>query len=207
MSLVLALVAAAVATVLLYALAIRPWFLRWGATRAECVKSLSGDNLVPGANSSATRAISIAAPPDRAWPWIAQIGQGRGGFYSYAWLENLFGCEIRNADRIHAEWQDIKVGDPISLHPKMPGIPAAIVEINHALVLGGRGMPQHHIPTVSWAFIVEPAGTGRSRLLVRWRSQTPKTCFDLLFNKYLLEPIHFVMERKMMMGIRDRAEE
>jgi len=206
MSLVLVLVAAGAATFLVYALAIRPWCLRWGASRRECAKSLSGDNLVPDANSSATRAISIAAPPECVWPWVAQIGQARGGFYSYAWLENLFGCEIRNADQIHAEWQDIKVGEPIWLHPKIPGIPVAIVEKNHALVLGGRGIPERRIPTVSWAFIVEPAAKGQSRLLVRWRSQTPRTWFDLLFNKYLLEPIHFVMERRMMLGIRDRAQ-
>lgn len=188
-----------------YALALRPWFLRWGATAAELSKSLPGDVLVPQANSSATRAITINAPPERVWPWIVQIGQGRAGLYSYAWIENLVGCEIVNAETIHPEWQDLKPGDAVRLHPKMPGMPVTIVEKNHALVLGGTGVPEQHIPVVSWAFILEPASGNSTRLLIRWRSHTPSTVRDLVFNKYLLEPIHFAMERRMMLGIRDRA--
>jgi hypothetical protein len=87
----------------------------------------------------------------------------------------------------------------------MPGIPVAIVEKNRALVLGGKSIPEHHIPLVSWAFVLEPVSGNSTRLLVRWRSQTPKTVYDLVFSKYLLEPIHFTMERKMMLGIRKRA--
>jgi hypothetical protein len=171
----LSLIAACLAAILVYALALRPWLLRWGATSDEVSKSLPGDPLVPQANSTATRAITINAPPERVWPWIVQIGQGRGGLYSYAWLENLVGCDIVNAETIHPEWQDLKAGDAVRLHPKMPGIPVTIVERNRALVLGGKGIPEQHIPLVSWAFV-------------------------------LLEPIHFTMERKMMLGIRKRAE-
>jgi hypothetical protein len=126
--------------------------------------------------------------------------------YSYAWLENLVGCEIVNAETIHPEWQDLKPGDAVRLHPKMPAIPVAIVERNHALVLGGKDDPEHHIPLVSWAFVLEPVSGEATRLLIRWRSQTPKTVYDLVFSKYLLEPIHFTMERRMMLGIRERAE-
>ena len=82
----------------------------------------------------------------------------------------------------------------------------AIVERNHALVLGGIGIPENHIPPVSWAFVLEAVSGNATRLLIRWRSQTPKTVYDLIFNKYLLEPIHFTMERRMMLGIRERAE-
>jgi hypothetical protein len=202
----LALITVCIAAGSIYALALRPWFLRWGATVAETRRRLPGDDLVPQANSTATRALTIDAPPERVWPWIVQIGQGRGGFYSYAWLENVAGCGIVNAEAIHPEWQYLKPGDPVWLHPKMPGIPAAIVENNHVLVLGGQGVPQHHIPTVTWAFVVEPAPADATRLLVRWRSHTRNTIFDLLFNKYLLEPIHFIMERRMMLGIRERSE-
>lgn len=202
----LSLVGAGLAGAAIYALALRPWFLRWGATAAEVTRSLPGDLLVPHANSSATRAITIQAPPERVWPWIVQIGQGRGGLYSYAWLENLVGCEIVNAETIHAEWQDLKPGDAVRLHPKMPGVPVAIVEQNHALVLGGKGDPGYRIPPVSWAFVLEPVSGNATRLLVRWRSQTPMTVYDMVFSKYLLEPIHFTMERKMMLGIRERAE-
>ena len=88
-----------------YVLLLRPWFLGWGVTRAELSKSLPGDTLVSQANSTATRAITIHAPPQRVWPWIVQIGQERGGFYSYTWIENLLGCGIVNAESTHLEWQ------------------------------------------------------------------------------------------------------
>jgi hypothetical protein len=191
---------------LAYALVIRPWLLHWGTTLDERSASLPGDRLVPNANSTATRAITVKALPERVWPWIAQIGQGRAGFYSYAWLENLFGCQIVNAETIHPEWQDLRAGDAVRLHPKVPGIPAVIIEKNQALVLGGDGIPQQRIPPVSWAFVLHPAPADATRLLVRWRSSTPKTAYDLVFNKYLLEPVHFLMERKMLLGIKKRAE-
>ncbi len=202
----LSFLAAGVAGVSVYALALRSWLLRWGATPDERSKNLPGDHLVMQANSSATRAITIGAPPERVWPWIVQIGQGRGGFYSYTWLENLVGCEIVNAETVHPEWQDLTPGDSIRLHPKMPGLPVIIAEKNRALVLGGGAIPEHRIPPVSWAFVLEPAPGNAMRLIIRWRSHTPNTVYDLVFNKYLLEPIHFAMERKMMLGIRERAE-
>ena len=89
---------------------------------------------------------------------------------------------------------------------KFPAIPVASVERNQALVLSGTAIQAHQIPVVSWAFVLENASGNATRLLVRWRSQTPKTVYDLVFSKYLLEPIHFTMERKMMLSIRDRAE-
>lgn len=193
------------AAAVLYPTVIRPWFLGWGASLAELRKSLPGDDVVPGATASATRAITIQAPPERVWPWLAQIGQERGGFYSYAWLENLVGCRIVNADRIHPEWQDIKGGDALRLHPAMPAIPVLAVERNRALVLGAAAGGSG-VPPLSWAFVLEPAPGGSTRLLIRWRSRPEDRLSDLVLNKYLLEPIHFVMERKMMYGIRERAE-
>jgi hypothetical protein len=202
----LSFVGAGLAGAALYALALRPWFLGWGATAAELSRSLPGDLVVPQANSTATRAITIQAPPERVWPWIVQIGQGRGGLYSYAWLENLVGCEIVNAETIHPEWQDLKPGDAVRLHPKMPGMPVTTVEKDRALVIGGKAIPEQHIPSVSWAFVLEPVSGNATRLLIRWRSQTGSSVRDRVFNKYLLEPIHFTMERKMMLGIRERVE-
>jgi len=202
----LSVIAIFAGAVLIYAQVVRPWLLAWGAKPAEAARTLPGDALLPEVPSSATRAITIDAPPEGVWPWIAQIGQGKGGFYSYAWLENLFGCRIANADEIHPEWQDVKIGDLVCLHPKMPGLPVTLVEQNRALVLGGDGIAERHIPPVTWAFVVEPAAHNSTRLLIRWRSRTPPTLYDLTFNKYLLEPIHFMMERKMMLGIRKRAE-
>jgi len=76
----------------------------WRATPAETKRALPGDELVPEPRIQITHAVTIAAPVERVWPWLAQIGQDRGGFYSYEWLENLAGCEMRNADRVHPEW-------------------------------------------------------------------------------------------------------
>ena len=192
---------------LIYAFALRPWFLRWGTIPAEVTKPLPGDDIVGQPMSSGTRAITIDAPTERVWPWIAQIGQGRGGFYSYAWLEILIGCEIVNADRVHPEWQNIKPGDVVKLHPKAPPIPVAVVQPGYAFVIGAKAGPgAPGFPSVSWAFVMEPAGPGRTRLLVRWRSAFPPTVGQYLTNKYILEPIHFTMERRMMLGIKERAE-
>jgi hypothetical protein len=130
----------------------------------------------------------------------------KSGFYSYTWLENLFGCRITNADRIHPQWQDVKPGDSVRLHPSMAPIPVALVERQHALVLGGPTSPDPRIPPVTWAFILEPAPGSASRLLIRWRAQPSNSIADTILNKYMIEPIHFIMERRMMLGIRERAE-
>jgi hypothetical protein len=98
-----------------YILAIRPWQLGWGATGEERDATLAGDDLIPNPDLMATRAITVHAPAAQVWPWIAQLGQGRGGFYSYDALENLVGCDIHSANRVVPEWQDLKVGDQVSL--------------------------------------------------------------------------------------------
>ena len=103
----------------LYILLARPRQLRWGATDQERDDSLPGDELVANADLSATRAITIRASADQVWPWIAQLGQGRGGFYSYDFLENLIGCDIHSADRIVPEWQHVAVGDEVRLAPEV----------------------------------------------------------------------------------------
>ncbi|MDP9464585.1 MAG: hypothetical protein M3P52_08180, partial [Actinomycetota bacterium] len=113
--------------------------LRWGATDAEVAVDLPGDNLLPRADLSSTRAITIAAPLVDVWPWIAQMGQGRGGLYSYDFLENLAGCDIHSADRIVDEWQDVAVGDPFRLHPDV-ALQVRVVDPGHALVVQG-GVP------------------------------------------------------------------
>ncbi len=202
---ILRLLLVCLAALAVYAVAVRPWFLSWGATAREIRKTLPGDSVLPNAPSAATRAITIQAAPERVWPWIAQIGQDRGGFYSYAWLENLFGCRIVNAGRIHPEWQDVKPGDGVRLHPKMPPIPVLMVEKNRALVLGSA-VGTGQVPSATWAFVIEEAPGHATRLLIRWRSRTPAGLRDLMLNKYLLEPIHFTMERRMMLGLRERAE-
>ena len=93
-----------------YHLFVRPWYLDWGATDDERDRRLPGDELVPAPGSETTWAVTVEAPSDEVWPWIVQLGQGRGGFYSYSWLENLVGADIHNVDRIVPEFQRLAEG-------------------------------------------------------------------------------------------------
>ena len=108
-----ALPAALVTAAGTYWFVLRPWHLVWGATASEVESVWPGDHLIPHPMGECTHAITINRPAAAVWPWLAQIGQGRGGFYSYAWLENLLGCRMENADRIMPEHQQLRVGDPI----------------------------------------------------------------------------------------------
>ena len=101
----------------IYALVIRPWHLRWGAEPEDEKRPLPGDELLPKDGTQILHAVTIDAPVEEVWPWLAQLGQDRGGFYSYEWLENLAGCRMRNADRIHPEWQHRELGETVHLHP------------------------------------------------------------------------------------------
>ena len=138
-----------------------------------------------------TRAVTVEAPPEAVWPWLAQLGQDRAGFYSYDWLENLAGCEMHNADAVHAEWQRREPGETVYLHP-LRGLPVARFEPGHVLVLEGWG-----------AFVLEPHGPGCTRLIARGRA--PRG-IGAVTNALLMEIPHFLMERKMLLGIKERAE-
>jgi hypothetical protein len=122
----------------------RRWQLRWGATAQELAGPLPGDELIAEPDLTATRALTVRAPAARVWPWIAQLGQGRGGLYSYDFLENLIGCDIHSADRVVREWQDIKAGDEVRLHPDV-ALEVAAVDPGLSLVLRSAvptGMPR-----------------------------------------------------------------
>jgi hypothetical protein len=174
-----------------YLVVSRPLMLHWGATCEELQKSLPGDELVPDPAVQTTRAVTIDAPPAAVWPWLAQLGQDRAGFYSYEGLENLAGCEMDNADEIHAEWQHRELGETVYLHP-LRGLPVARFEPGRTLVLEGWG-----------AFVLEPHGPDCTRLIARGR--VPRG-LGALTTALLLEIPHFVMERKMLLGIKERAE-
>ena len=169
----------------------RPLMLHWGATCEDLHKPLPGDELVPAPATQSTRAVTIEAPPEAVWPWLAQIGQDRAGFYSYDWLENLAGCEMHNADELRPEWQSREPGETVRLHPRT-GLPVARFEPNRVLALEGWG-----------AFVLEPHGPGDTRLIARGR--TPRG-FGALGNALVMEIPHFLMERKMLLGIKERAE-
>jgi len=198
--------AAVIGSAAAYVLVVRPWQLRWGATDEERDATLAGDDLIPNRDLTATRAITVHAPAERVWPWIAQLGQGRGGFYSYDALENLVGCDIHSADRIVTEWQDLKVGDQVKLHPEV-GLGVAVVEPGRALVLRG-GVPMGAVPPpydTTWAFVVREQSDGTTRLLVRERYVYTKRWAPLLVEP--VAAVAFVMSQRMLRGIRDRAEQ
>jgi len=185
---------------------IRPLYLKWGTTPAERVTSLPGDNVNLDARYRVDHAITIHAPADSVWPWIAQLGQDRGGFYSYSWLERLFGDHIQNADRIHPEWQHVQASDLIrAVQPGYLGGQFADVGWRVLDVVPGRALILE-----KWgAFVVQPVDAHTSRLIVRTREPGTPTLAGIVLgplNVFVFEPAHFIMQRGMLRGVRDRAE-
>lgn len=202
--------------VVIYVRFLRPWYLRWGATREEVEQPMPGDEEVAQANNQSTRAITIRARAAEIWPWLVQIGQGRGGFYTYAQLENLVGLRISNVDQVLAEFQHLKVGDIIPLEPGGSGYRVASIEPNQLLVLVVRATDSGVMGTVmnqgngasTWVFLLRELDSERTRLIARWRMRWNPTFKTpaLVLIRLLLVPIEFVMERKMLLGIKKRAE-
>lgn len=188
-----------------YILVARPRQLGWGATDEEAGATLVGDDLIPGPDLVATRAITVHAPAGQIWPWIAQLGQGRGGFYSYDVLENLARCDIHSADRVVPEWQDVKVGDEVKLAPQV-GLGIAVVQEGRVLVLrGGVPMGAASPPyDFTWSFALRKQPGGTTRLLARERY-----AYSRWWAPLLVEPVavvSFLMTQRMLRGIRDRVE-
>jgi hypothetical protein len=183
-----------------------PWMNRWGATGEELVQSLPGDEIVAGASVETTRAIEIGSPAARVWPWLAQIGQGRGGWYSYDWLENLLGCDIHTLDHIEPALQTLQVGDEIRLGPQegLPSYKVVLMEPGQALVLRSVN-PQTGAEGETWGFYLLEKQSGLTRLVVRHRATPGIDATERIFNT-VFQPISFVMERRMLKGIRERAE-
>lgn len=203
----LGLTALAVATgLILYQPVIRPWYVRWGASDAEVQSRLPGDELVTGVVTQATRAIDIHAPAAQAWPWLVQIGQGRGGLYSYDFLENLVGCDIHTLTRIVPDLQNLKVGDTIRLGPQegLPSYQVMILAAQQALVMRSVN-PKTGALGETWGFYLQEKNGGVSRLIIRHRGNPSQELTERIVNT-IFEPISFVMEHRMLHGIRDRAE-
>jgi hypothetical protein len=153
----------------------------------------------------ATRAITIRASAEQVWPWIAQLGQGRGGFYSYDFLENLVGCDIHSADRIVPEWQDVVVGDEVRFAPAV-GLAVASLEQARSLVLHGGVPIGNKAPPYdfTWAFVLRDEPDQTTRLLVRERYAYTRPWARLIVEP--TEVFSFVMSQKMLREIKERAE-
>jgi hypothetical protein len=188
---------------------IRTAYNRWGVDDRELTATLPGDDLVACPDLGYTRGITVDAPVEDVWPWVAQIGQGRGGFYSYDGLENLFRCDIHSADRVVAAHQRVAAGDVIRLAPGGgPTFRVHAVQPPSVLVLVSAGPGDEPPATdggtvVTWQWVLRPVDGGRrTRLLVRQRLSRPRSQ-RLLWR--LVEPVGFVMERRMLRGIASRA--
>lgn len=183
--------------------------LRWGARRDEVDQVMPGDALVAEATHEATRAITIDAPVDYVWPWVAQLGQNKAGFYTYTGFENAIGCRMVNADRIVAEWQFPQPGNEFRLHPDLTLIVDS-VEPNRVLVVRNPRPGEATGPDLpfdfSWAFLVIPERYGQgTRLLVRERYRAHGSKAGAMVTA--TEPVSCIMTVGMLRGIRGRAEQ
>ena len=183
---------------LFYHLFIRPVIISWGATEREFSAKMPGDELAPFA--SATRAIAINAPPAAVWKWLAQLGSDRGGFYSYDFLENLGGETLPRCDRIVPEMQPMPLGrwvpawKPDAKGRGGLGWKLVAVEKDKYFVLQGWG-----------CFRLSPLDGGKTRLIVRTHGRRTPGPADALTAEVMV-PLHYLMERKMLLGIRELAE-
>jgi hypothetical protein len=197
--------------------ALRRWAIRWGASVDEAAMPMPGDELLDDPSMETTRAITIDAPAVVVWPWLVQMGQDRAGLYSYDWLERLMGLDFHNADRIVPEWQRLDVGDQIRAAPASAGPEAGFtvvaIEPGRSIVTA-IGDPAVVLPAArsghlgkggTWTYVLHPRVGHQSRLVVRLRSRfgLPGPLEALMVR--LLEPVHFLMERKELLGIAERA--
>jgi hypothetical protein len=197
--------------------ALRPWHRSWGATPEEVRAPLPGDEIVPHPAVETTRAVTIHAPAGRVWPWLVQMGQDKGGLYSYDWLENLAGLDFRSARRIEPRWQRISEGDYVRLAPGMDTLRVVRLQPERTLVLrlvdpaSGKTLDERSPRPArwwdaTWTFALTPVDARTCRLVVRWRTDgEPRKLLPLLYGVAVEVP-HFIMERKTLLGIRARAE-
>ncbi|CAG0936469.1 hypothetical protein TFLX_05344 [Thermoflexales bacterium] len=179
---------------------IRPWHLRWGATDDEVNCSLPGDDQIPTATWCTTRAITIAAPPAAVWPWLVQLGYRRAGWYSYDRFDND-GVVVK---RIIPELQHLAVGDML-LTDATGGFRVEAIEPERSLVMLIHGAAMGMDADISSALVLNPIGQQHTRLILRARADF-RGWREKLWGWLLFDAGDFVMMRKMLLGIKERAE-
>lgn len=196
-----------------YVWVVKPWHERWGATDAEVTAALPGDDFVAEPAKQITRAITIDARREDVWPWLVQLGADRAGFYSYDWLENLFGLGIHSADDVVDAWQDLRVGDVVRANRAGTGgwyvvdlRPSEALVLKVADLTAGRPLRRNEQLRWEflWTFALRSAASGQTRLVVRER-----VAFGSPLTRALMSPlglVSFVMSHRMMRGIKARAE-
>jgi hypothetical protein len=192
-----ALLTAGVA-VFAYVKFVRPWVLNWGARPEEASRAMAGDELVSDVAVQTTRAITVEARPERIWPWLVQMGpRPRAGVYTYDFIERLLGIDIENADRLMPEHQHMAAGDSWPIGKRGTGIVVRDVQPQRAIVL-------QWTPALStWTFGLYPEGES-TRLISR--NRLPGSGLGFWLIAAIMEPGSLVMERKMLLGIKERAE-
>ncbi|WP_020578538.1 hypothetical protein [Actinopolymorpha alba] len=190
---------------------LRPRRRRWGVNAAAERATHPGDELVAEPRWGFTHGVEIDASVEEVWPWVTQIGSDRAGFYSYQWLGNLAGGRLRNAEALHPEWA-LHEGDELRLHPKLPPMRVVTVDPNRALV-AYYGPDQEDLErakpwaATSWLLQLEPLDAHRTRLVSRYRSAfSDDRATRLGFGPTFREPISFALDRRMLLGIKSRAE-
>ena len=198
-----------------YQAVVRPRLRHWGTTDQERRAPLPGDDLVRG-RYQATHAVTVRRSPAEVWPWLVQLGYGRGGWYSYDRLERAVGAgefaEGGSARRIVADLQGLAVGDTVALSPN-GGLTVVSLEAPRSLVLHYRMDAFSAAPASersravfdwTWVFVLRPVAEG-CRLLVRVRGELSPRWLAVALP--LLEAAHWVMERKMLLGLKQRVEQ
>ncbi len=182
------------------------WLRNWGSRPAERERHWLGDDLLPDRVRSATRAITIEAPPRVVWQRLVQFALDRAGFYSYELLERLGGIPVTNVESVESEWQSIAVGDEVLLYPD-GGVRLSTMEEERSLCFGHRTSKGRDVLAVSWSFYIEPEAEGSCRLLTR-------TCFGPPAGTGLVHrlktgfeaALDAVMERRMLRSLKRLSE-
>lgn len=196
----------------IYWFGFRPLMNIWGTSPAEELATYPGDEIIATPQTVSTRAITVNAPASVVWKWLVQIGQGRGGFYSFDLLENLFGLDIHSVNEIIPDLQTLEVGDVIHLAPENPQLKVVELKPNYALVLRALNAKIEAFPSpksskyydMTWAFILQPVDEYQTRFVIRGRGFARPLPMRLM--NLALEPITFTMEWKMLRGVKSRAE-